>query len=147
VLFLSSGNIHRAYGSKLLDDVSGALARLPASAALFLAGFIAITGSPPFGPFVSEFTILRAAFASQHYVPGAIYLLLLLVVFLGMGSTVLAVVQGQPSPASRTEYRDTPQTVLPILLLFLLVLLLGVYLPPPLGSMLREAATYLEGKT
>ncbi|HSN69453.1 MAG TPA: proton-conducting transporter membrane subunit, partial [Thermoanaerobaculia bacterium] len=47
VLFLAAGNIHRAYGSKSLDDVTGALRRLPVSAGLFLAGFFAITGSPP----------------------------------------------------------------------------------------------------
>ena len=38
VLFLSAGNIHRAYGSKLTDDVRGALQRVPLSGALFLAG-------------------------------------------------------------------------------------------------------------
>ena len=38
-----------------------ACAALPVSGGLFLAGFFAITGSPPFGPFVSEFTILNGA--------------------------------------------------------------------------------------
>ncbi len=38
VLFLSAGNIHRAYGSKVTDDVRGALQRVPLSGALFLAG-------------------------------------------------------------------------------------------------------------
>src|SRR5207245_1036942 len=61
VMFLSAGNIHRAYGSKLTDDVRGALQRVPLSGALFLAGFLAITGSPPFGPFVSGFTIVHSA--------------------------------------------------------------------------------------
>src|SRR5205085_1026131 len=50
VLFLSAGNIHRAYGSKRTDQIRGALRRVPLSAGLFLAGFLAITGSPPFGP-------------------------------------------------------------------------------------------------
>ena len=59
LLFLSAGNIHRAYGSKHTDNVTGALRLAPASGALFLAGFFAITGSPPFGPFMSEFTILQ----------------------------------------------------------------------------------------
>ncbi len=144
VLFLSSGNIHRGYGSKLTNDVTGALERLPVSASLFLAGFIAITGSPPFGPFVSEFTILKAAFESQRFLPAVLYLVLLLMVFIGMGSTVLAVVLGAPSSTPTTSYRDTPQTVLPILILFLLVLCLGVYIPPPLDEMLRAAAAYLE---
>ena len=61
VLFLSAGNIHRAYGSKTTDEVRGAMSVLPLSGTLFLLGFFAITGSPPFGPFVSEFTILNGA--------------------------------------------------------------------------------------
>ncbi len=144
VLFLSSGNIHRAYGSKLTEDVSGALARLPVSGSLFLAGFIAITGSPPFGPFVSEFTILRAAFDSGQYVSGALFLGLLFMVFIGMGTTVLAVLQGSPSPAKDTGYRDTPRTIVPILILFALVCLLGVYIPRPLGTLLEDARIFLE---
>ena len=52
LLFLSAGNIHRAYASKSTDEVRGALRRLPLSGALFVAGFLAMTGSPPFGPFV-----------------------------------------------------------------------------------------------
>src|SRR5438270_12123963 len=68
VLFLSAGNIHRAYGSKLTDNVRGAIRRVPLSGALFLAEFLAITGSPPFGPFVSEFTIESAAAAHGQYV-------------------------------------------------------------------------------
>src|SRR5438876_2115401 len=94
VLFLSAGNIHRAYGSKLTDDVSGALRRVPFSGALFLAGFLSITGSPPFGPFVSEFTIVNAAVGSGQFLAGGLFLLLLGIVFIGMGATVLAVVQG-----------------------------------------------------
>ena len=58
LLFLSAGNIYHAYGSKNTDYVSGALQRLPISGTLFLAGFLAIIGSPPFGPFISEFSIL-----------------------------------------------------------------------------------------
>src|SRR3954452_18909306 len=38
VLFLSAGNIHRAYGSKLTTDVRGALQKVPLSGGLFLAG-------------------------------------------------------------------------------------------------------------
>src|SRR5947209_18107762 len=67
VLFLSAGNIHRAYGSKVTDEVRGPIQRVPLSGALFLAGFLAITGSPPFAPFVSEFSILNAAVNGWHF--------------------------------------------------------------------------------
>jgi hydrogenase-4 component F len=101
VLFLSAGNIHRAFGSKRIEDVTGALRVVPASAAMFLAGFFAITGTPPFGPFLSEFTILSAIVAAERYWVAAAFLLLLVVVFIGMGSTVLAVVQGEPPERAR----------------------------------------------
>ncbi|MCY2992033.1 MAG: proton-conducting transporter membrane subunit [Planctomycetota bacterium] len=145
VLFLSAGNIHRAYGSKLTDQVRGALGRVPISGALFLAGFLAITGAPPFGPFVSEFTIISATFGGGHYFAGGLFLVLLAAVFIGMGATVLAVVQGTPPESTLpTSYRETFATVAPILVSLLLVLLLGLCIPPPLETLLREAAKFLE---
>jgi hydrogenase-4 component F len=147
VLFLSAGNIHRAYGSKLTDDVRGAIQRVPLSGGLFLAGFLAITGSPPFAPFVSEFTIVNAAVGSGQFVAGGLFLFLLGIIFIGMGATVLAVVQGNaPELKEPNGYHDCISTGLPILLFMALVLLLGLYVPPPLESLLREAAAFLEGK-
>lgn len=147
VLFLSAGNIHRAYGSKVTDDVRGAIQRVPLSAGLFLGGFLAITGSPPFAPFVSEFTIVNAAVGSGQFFAGGLLLLLLGIVFIGMGATVLAVVQGNaPEQKQPNGYQDSISTALPILLFMALVLLLGVYIPPPLESLLREAAALLEVK-
>jgi hydrogenase-4 component F len=147
VLFLSAGNIHRAYGSKVTDNVRGALRRVPLSGALFLAGFLAITGSPPFAPFVSEFTIVNAAVGSGQFLVGGLFLLLLGIVFIGMGATVLAVVQGNaPEQTQPNGFRDSISTSVPILLFMALVLLLGLYVPPPLDSLLREAAALLEGK-
>src|SRR5216683_1487332 len=140
VLFLSAGNIHRAFGSKLTDDVRGAIQRVPLSGALFLAGFLAITGSPPFGPFVSEFTIMNAAVGSGQFLAGGLFLLLLGIVFIGMGATVLAVVQGNaPDHKEMKGFHDNVGTGAPIVLFMALVLLLGVYIPPPLESLLREA--------
>jgi hydrogenase-4 component F len=146
-LFLAVGNIQHAYGSKLRDEVQGVLRTLPITGAVFLAGFGAITGSPPFGPFVSEFAIANAAIGNGQFVAGAMFLLLLGVAFIGMGKTVLAVVQG--NPATQPPDNGTHDSVafrVPLLLFLALVLLLGVYLPPPLESLLREAAMFLEVK-
>jgi hydrogenase-4 component F len=145
VLFLSAGNIHRAYGSKFTEDVQGALWRLPLSGGLFLAGFLAGTGSPPFGQFISEFAILSAAFSAGRFVAGGLFVLLLFAVFLGMGVTVLGIVLGRPSASELdTDYRDGFWTGVPVLILLTVVLLLGLYLPPPLLALLREAASSLE---
>jgi len=144
-LFLSAGSIQAAYGSKSTEDVSGAIRRLPLSGGLFLAGFLAITGSPPFGPFVSEFTLLSAAFGDGQILVGSLFLALLFIVFLGMGVTILAVVQGRPSEhAAATSFRDSFWTGAPSLGLVSLVLMLGLYIPPPLSALLHEAAAFLE---
>jgi hydrogenase-4 component F len=144
-LFLTAGNIHRAYGSKTTDDVRGTLQRLPISGALFLAGFFAITGSPPFGPFLSEFTILNAAISGGHHLIAGLFLLMLVIVFVGMGATVLAVVQGKPSEkASATTFRDGLWSTGPGIVLMAIVLMLGVYIPRPLDALIRDAALALE---
>lgn len=147
VLFLTAANIHRAYASKSTDEVRGALRRLPASAALFVAGFFAITGTPPFGPFLSEFTILNAAVTSGRYVVAGLFLLMLVIIFLGMSFTVMAVAQGEPSPrAEATALRDRFFGVAPAAALLGLVLFLGVYVPAPLDAMIHAAAQSLEGR-
>ncbi|HIJ81843.1 MAG TPA: hydrogenase [Desulfuromonadales bacterium] len=145
VLFLSSGNIHRSFNSKSTTHVRGALRRLPWSGALFLAGFIAITGSPPFAPFISEFTIISAAFIQGRMLVGALFLISLVIIFIGMALTVLPMVMGEVPPDSEDSgYRDSFLTVGPPLVLLLLVFLLGVWIPAPLMTLLRDAAALLE---
>jgi len=142
-LFLAAGNIQRAYASKKLSEVRGAMRGLPISGPLFLAGFLAITGSPPFGPFLSEFTILRGIFNGNHLLIGLLVLLFLATVFIGMGATVLAATQGE-SQAQLPESGDRLLLCLPPLVFILLILLIGVFIPQPLQDALRQAAALLE---
>jgi hydrogenase-4 component F len=144
-LFLSAGNIQRAYASKKLSEVHGAIATLPVSGGLFLAGFLAITGSPPFGPFMSEFTILRGIFGSGQIWLGLLMLLLLATVFVGMGATALTATQGDPVKLE-TAFKDSWLLIVSPLGFLALVLLLGVYLPAPLQAALKDAAALLEVK-
>jgi hydrogenase-4 component F len=145
VLFLSSGNIHRSYNSKSVTQVKGSLRRLPWSGGLFLAGFIAITGSPPFSPFISEFSIVSSAFIQGHQLSGGLFVLFLAIIFIGMALTVLPMVMGtEPEGTERTSYRDGLLTVGPPLLLMGVILLLGVWIPSPLMGLLREGVALLE---
>jgi len=142
VLFLTAGNIHRAFGSKLTDRVQGAARVLPVSGPVFLAGFLAITGSPPFAPFFSEFAILNGAVQAGAYGTAAAYLLGLAVIFVGMGSTVIGLVQGSPSLApGRRVLGDTAWTAGPPLALLAAVLALGVWPPEALTALVARAAS------
>src|SRR5205807_1453543 len=138
------GNIHRAYGSKFTDNLKGVVHRLPFSGWMFLAGFLAITGSPPFSPFVSEFQILSATFSGGRYLVGGLLLLMLLIVFIVMGMTVMSVSLGKSSePETPTGFHDSLGTGVPILLFMGLTLLLGVYSPPELSKLMHEAVAFL----
>lgn len=145
VLFLSSGNIHRSYGGKTTEIVQGALTRLPWSGSLFLAGFIAITGSPPFSPFISEFSIISSIFADGNYLVGGLFLFFLAVIFIGMALTVLQMVMGTPrTDLAVSDYRDQVLTVGPPLAVLLVIFWLGVWPPEPLLQLLKDGAAMLE---
>ncbi|MBK5253323.1 MAG: hypothetical protein JJE03_02440 [Peptostreptococcaceae bacterium] len=145
MLFLSSGNIHRAYASKNTRQVTGAIRRLPISGTLFLIGFLAITGTPPFAPFVSEFMILTNAFTAGHLVAGSLYILFMLIVFMGMGITVVKVVYGEaPEDAMDTPYHEGIMTTMPLVLFLLMILILGIAIPTPLTQLINEAVSFME---
>ena len=109
-----------------------------ALALLFLLGFFAVTGSPPFGHFVSELTILEAGITSERYLVVAVLLGLLVIIFMGMGVTVLGLVHGRPPEPLPRGKPETFLTVAPLVVAMAVVLMLGLYLPPPLERLLRE---------
>jgi hydrogenase-4 component F len=146
-LFLTAGNIHRAFRTKQTAHVRGAARVLPVSGPVFLAAFLAITGSPPFAPFFSEFAILDGAVQEGAYGPAAAFLLGLAVIFVGMGATVLRLVQGSPPEGmGPSPVRDTPLTAGPPLVLLLAVLALGLWLPSPLRTLVSQASALVGGR-
>ncbi|NTV53124.1 MAG: NADH dehydrogenase FAD-containing subunit [Candidatus Firestonebacteria bacterium] len=143
LLFLVAGNILSVYTSKSTADVRGVLQTLPVSGALWLIGFLAITGSPPFGTFVSELLILKAALDGGHLWVAALYLLLLAIIFISMASLVLRMVQGRTSRP--VLIRESWLSVAPAAVLAGLVLALGFYLPPFLSETLHRASVLFGG--
>ena len=96
MLFMVAGNLLAVYHTKTVKNVSGALQVLPVSGLLWVLGFLAITGSPPFGPFLSEFTILKAALDQGRSFVAIAYLIFLAIILAGMATPVLAMAQGTP---------------------------------------------------
>ena len=143
VMFLAAGNLHRSFGSKNLDQVSGAIRVRPLTGWLFLVGFLAVTGTPPFAPFHSEFAILCGAMEGGRFLVATLYLTFLSIAFMGMGTAVLAVVQGRPSQPVASLPREGFLETFPVLVLAGLVLLLGVYVPAPLAKLLGDGARLL----
>jgi hydrogenase-4 component F len=144
LLFLAVGNVVLATGTSYAPRIHGILRSRSVTGGLLVAGLFAVTGSPPFGLFLSEFTILSGAVRGGHPWVAAAMLLLLAVIFIGMSSVILEVAYGDPDPAL-PKAEESGWLVGGPLVLAAGVLLLGLYIPAGLHDVVARAATSLGG--
>jgi hydrogenase-4 component F len=145
-LFLLAGNILALYQTKAIPQVRGLLRAAPATGILWVAGFLAITGTPPFGLFLSEFTVLKAALDAGRSWIATIYLALLAMIFMGMATAFLGMAQGRAEQEFSAGRRGNRfWEIAPPLALCSAVLVLGVYVPPALSALMREISQTLGG--
>jgi len=146
MLFLLAGNIVARYQTKNILQVRGLLRAAPVTGVLWIAGFLAITGSPPFGPFLSKFTILKAALDGGHVWLTTVFLATLGVIFIGMATAFLGMAQGEPEKlAVGASTRDRWWQIIPPAALGVLVLWLGLNVPVKLSDLLHQIASTLGG--
>jgi hydrogenase-4 component F len=163
MLFLAAGNTLAYFHTKSTLEVQGTLRLLPMTGMLWIIGLLAITGSPPFGAFVSEFAVLKGMIDTGRIAVAVFYLAALSIVFVGMSAVLLPIVYGTPknSPLP-TNLRSVPGegpgvrasqvtptvkllseplwSILPPILLAAAALFLGLYMPEPLSFLLHDAA-------
>ena len=142
LLFFCAGNAQQQTGNDLLNKTHGGLLHvLPISAPMFLVATLAVTGTPPFSMFLSEFTILRAGFASEYTWPSGLLVLLLVAIFAGFFYQISELVLGSPGGPPQKE--TCRWKTYPVIALSLLVLIIGFWLPVPLYSLVESAAHVL----
>ena len=112
MLFLTVGNILAVYKTKSTEQVQGVLRILPITGILWFAGFLAICGSPPFGPFLSELTILKGAFDAGHPLAALGFLAALAVIFVGFSLIAIRMAYSDTA-ADRTPERSRAALVDP----------------------------------
>lgn len=171
MLFLVAGNLLTLYQTKDVAAVRGLGRTAPVTAALWLAGFFAITGAPPFATFLSELQILIGALSLDRWGVAALYLGLLAVVFIGMldvfprmvwpdpvrgggaAHPATAATDFEPGAAAAAagpsaippEPRNYPWRLLPPCLLAAALLVLGLAMPPALAQFFERCGTLLAG--
>lgn len=64
LLFMTSGSIVNATGTRNIEEMGGLIKRMPKTALLFLIGAVSISALPPFNGFVSELMIFQVFFQS-----------------------------------------------------------------------------------
>jgi hydrogenase-4 component F len=141
VLFLSSGDVALRYKTREAGEVTGLLAAVPVTGGVLLLASFAVLGSPPFGLFLSELTIVRAGFAHGSPVFPLLLLALLGLAFVPFARTTTGMVTGNPPPLA-SPYRDRAAvalTVAPWILGLAVLLVLGLWIPAGLDTVLRHS--------
>ena len=118
-----------------------ASARSVERARIVLMAALAVTGTPPFSIFQSEFTILRAGFAAQRTGAVVLFVGLTFAIFCGFFYHVARMVLGAPGDLPRGE--PSRWKTYPVIALTVILMLLGFWLPPPIYDLLGAAANIL----
>ena len=136
-LFLTAGNILLKYHSTKMGKVRGMLRALPVTSVLFLIGLLAIMGLPPFGMFLTEFTILSAGMR-DYPAATVMALLALALVVAGVLKHIVGMVFGTQEPALPSGELGRG-TVIPIIVLLGCLAILSVFIPESLSALLHAA--------
>ncbi len=147
LLFLTSGSIEYATGTRDLDKLSGLEEKMPVTVWSYLLGALSLAGVPPFAGFFSKlFIIIGAVTAKMYWL--AILAALFSTVTLGYLARVVnkAFFSRPPTPDPRppTPAREAPVTmVLAMLALLVLTVALGIGFKPVLDKLVGPAARVL----
>ena len=142
VLFLSSGDVSLRYRTREAGQVSGLLAAVPLTGGALLLATFAVLGSPPFGLFLSELTIVRAGFAHGSPVFPLLLLALLGLAFVAFARTTAGMVTGSPPAQLANPYRGrtvVAATAAPLVVGLTALLVLGLWIPAGLDAVLRHS--------
>jgi hydrogenase-4 component F len=144
LMFFGAGNAMRGYQTKEMNGMRGVLKAFPVTGCLWLAGAVAIAGAPPFGLFLSEFTILRAGLAVYWWAV-ALFLIFLIVVFISFLAHFRRMYFAGAREAPFKPLTGTFWRTLPMWLAFLPLLVLGVWWPHTLWEAFARIANELGG--
>lgn len=136
-MFLLSGNIFLKYSSTKIKNITGAIQVLPETGILFIIGFLALTGMPPFGLFLTKFYIILAGINNHLWIT-IIVISALALIFFGFFRAIVSMMFGQvPEDIKVGEY--SKWTLIPPTILLGLIIFLSLALPESTQRLLNTA--------
>lgn len=137
-IFYAVGHIVQVKGTQKIADISGLTKSHPWLGWGFVLGVAAIAGLPPMGLFLSEFLVVTSAMARQPWLAVPVVVGLLLA-FGALALRLQQVAFGEP----RGPLAPVEASLAPLYLHLVLVLMAGLWLPPPLVAWFQNVARLL----
>ena len=143
--FFAAGSALMVTGTRDIAGLRGLIRRSPLAGAALLVGGLAITGAPPFALFLSEFSIIRAGIFSEHYLAVALLAAFIVIAFCAVLFHVNRIVFGRPESLQKDATALPVTSGLALVLAIIPVIVLGVWIPAPIHSLLSLAGASLGG--
>jgi hydrogenase-4 component F len=137
-IFFAVGHISQVKGTQKIANIRGLTETHPALGWSLILGMIAIMGMPPMGIFMSEFLVVSSTFAR---IP-LLSVLLVTALLVGIGALFWRL-HGFAFGQLKGSYVPVEASYLPMAGHLGLVLLAGIYLPPPLVAWFQHVAHLL----
>jgi hydrogenase-4 component F len=137
-IFFCVGHVTQVKGSQQIADMGGLTESHPVLGWGLVAGVVAIVGLPPFGVFSSEFLIVSSTFAREPLLA----LLLVLGLLVAFGALLLRLNDVAFGPVKGPVGR-VHASYIPMFAHLALVLMAGIWLPPPLVTWFQHVAALL----
>jgi hydrogenase-4 component F len=146
LMFFCAGNVQQHYATPYIRKVMGVIQTLPWTGTLFLMGTLAVTGTPPFSIFQSEFTILSAALAAQHGWLAFVFLAGVVTIFCGFLVHIGKMTLGTPRHDAPAHIAECPWKLTAMAVVAASMTVLGFWLPAPVHELLQAAARIIGGE-
>ena len=144
LLFFCAGNVEQHLKTDLFPKAKGGLIHsMPWSGAALLMVTLAVTGSPPFSFFQSEFTILRAGFSGGYFVLALFFVSFLVLVFSGFLVHFANLVLGEDPGLPRADLCAWKKYS--VVGLAVVIIVMGFWIPAPLFALIKTAADIVTG--
>jgi hydrogenase-4 component F len=144
LMFFCAGNVQQHFATPFFWKVRGVMHTLPWTGGLFLMATLAVTGTPPFSIFQSEFTILSAALAAGRGWPAFLFIAGVVTIFAGFLVHMAKLTLGAPAHAGPRD-AECPWKLGAMLLVAAAVIGLGFWLPGPLYELVSQTSQIIGG--
>jgi hydrogenase-4 component F len=144
LMFFCAGNVQQQFATPYFWKVRGVIRSLPWTGGLFLLATLAVTGTPPFSIFQSEFTALSAALAADHPWLALLFIAGVVTIFAGFLVHMSKLSLGTPHK-NDSRAVECPWKMGAMAIVAVAVIVLGFWLPEPLYQLVQQTAAIVGG--
>jgi hydrogenase-4 component F len=147
LMFFCAGNVQQHFATPYFRGVRGVIRILPWTGGFFLMATLAITGTPPFSIFQSEFLTLSAALAGGQNWSAFLFIAGLVTIFAGFLVHMAKMNLGEPYPENIQPVAGRPWKIGAMVLVAVVIIIFSFWLPAPIYQLVQQTVQILRGAT